>query len=242
MQLNDEVNCFRNRSFTFHLYITKGHRIYIRTNPGRLLRATWVCSYVYSNIPLFFPLPNEIRPKRRFPLRVRDSRCTARLNTKQQPGHLPSQRPHDLQPFFIPKNILRHPAMNRIPILGSNHRHPINGKILIDLIKSSTGSPAAAAYHRCSGFSRQPTAASIKHPVEKRSQRPRCGCIVNRRAKNKTVRRSCFFQKAIDSILTETLSRFCAGTAGDTACQRLIAHPKFLCFDSLFLQNVRYLP
>lgn len=145
MQLNDEVNCFRNRSFTFHLYITKGHRIYIRTNPGRLLRATWVCSYVYSNIPLFFPLPNEIRPKRRFPLRVRDSRCTARLNTKQQPGHLPSQRPHDLQPFFIPKNILRHPAMNRIPILGSNHRHPINGKILIDLIKSSTGSPAAAA-------------------------------------------------------------------------------------------------
>ena len=74
---------FATDPFTSHLYITKGHRILIRTNPGRLLRATWVCSYEYSNIPLFFPLPNEIRPKCRFPLRVRDSRCTARLNTKQ---------------------------------------------------------------------------------------------------------------------------------------------------------------
>ena len=130
--------------------------------------------------------------------------------------------------------------MYLIPILAGYHRHTVDGKIFVQLVKGCGSPTASAADDAGTGLALEQGALAVKCPVQEGSDHTGSRCIMHRRSEDKSVCSLRFFHKFIHAILPETLSVLQTGIAADTSGDGLCTHLDDLRLNTVFLQCSRY--
>ena len=81
----------------------------------------------------------------RYPLFLFRNRLPSLPDILQQPCHVSAKHAHGLQTFGILQRFTGKTAMHAVPILGRNHRHIIDGKVLVQTVEHGTCTATATA-------------------------------------------------------------------------------------------------
>ena len=163
-------------------------------------------------------LPNEMG---RRPRLARRYRFAALLQVLQQPGHVPTQRTHNLQPLYILSRFARQPSVHAVPVLRRHHRHVVDSEILVQAVERRTGSPAAAYGYRSRRLVGKQTAGRIEQTVEQGAERAVGTGIIYRRPYHDTIcRLQLFPDLSIQFIIEHTPPQLRTTAAGNAPLHR----------------------
>lgn len=155
----------------------------------------------------------------------RDAGRLSGFNALEQPCHVMGNIPHGLKSFFVLQDLFRLVAVDHIPVCGPDNGHLTDGGILVQDIKrrGRSGSPGRAhRRHRLVDKRRRlifGPGTTVEGAVQKRQDPPAGMGIVDRGAKDKSVRFPGLLHKLMDRIVVEhtaVRTRFGTGVAGNT--------------------------
>lgn len=166
------------------------------------------------------------------------------LDKFHQPGHVPTERPHNLLALLVLGRLARPGAMDDVPVVGSRDQHFGVAQEIIELVESRQPTGTPHSHHRGPHFVPQHPVidtCDIKRAIEKRLHRATDGREVDRGTYQNAVGGFHFLDPAVDLIIdlhTLLILHFGALTAGQTPSDRFVADVNNLRFNTLFFQLI----
>jgi hypothetical protein len=135
----------------------------------------------------FFVLSNEVRADRSFFFGKLNAAFLACFDAFDEPSHIFSQAPHDLESFFVFLYLLGCLPVNHIPVLPRNDGHGGNGEVFVQYVKGCAGASSSAREDCAGRLSRKLFGIGVKKTVHKGGDRSAWGGIVYGRTEYQAV-------------------------------------------------------
>ena len=132
-------------------------------------------------------------------------------------------------------------AVDHGPVAGGDHRHLVDGEVLVQLVQGGGGASPAGADHGGGGLEAQRGAGGVKQPVQGAGDLAGGGGVVDRRAHHQAVTGPGLLRSHVDHVVVDAFAQLAASPAAGTAGGGVPAQPEDLRLQALLRQGPGHL-